>query len=120
LNWNYLKGLFYEYWYHAAFLLLVFAVVSVSIFYVRGQFERRRERLRTLHLYEIDQRGETVPRVADLDRVINDVLFPQPDVYLPLVNTLSTKVNWGPEIRHWSRRQITVPFQSAPSLRGPE
>lgn len=119
MNWDYWKGLFFEYWYYAMFSLLVAAVVSISFYYIQVQFQDRKERLRDVHLYRMDPRDKAPPEVAGLEPVINNVLFPRPNVYLPLIDQLTLKVNWGPNVRNWSLRPEPLPPQEAPYLRGP-
>lgn len=119
MNWDYLRGLAFEYWYYLAFGVMSLLVVVVSLYYIQAQFDRRRDRLETLHLYPITKPAEDVPEVALLDPVIGDVLFPRPMVYLPLRDRLDLRAEWGDPVRYWAYRQEDLPMQSAPTLRGP-
>lgn len=119
MNWDYLRGLVFEYWYYLAFGLMLLVVVAISLYYIESQFQMRRDRLETLHLYPITKPAENTPEVAPLDPVLGGVLFPRPEVHLPLQDRLDPKENWGDPVRYWNRRQEDLPVQSAPSLRGP-
>lgn len=119
MNWDYLRGLVFEYWYYLAFGVLLLLVVAISLYYVRTQFELRRERLETLHLYPITKPAEDTPEVAPLDPVLGGVLFPRPEVYRPLQGRLDLQQNWGNPVRYWDLRQEELSAQSAPALRGP-
>lgn len=119
MNWDYLRGLVFEYWYYLAFGIMLLFVVALSLYYIQTQFERRRDRLETLHLYPITKPVEEAPEVAPLDPVMGGVLFPRAKVYLPLRDRLDPVENWGNPVRYWTLRQEELPVQSAPELRGP-
>lgn len=119
MNWDYIRGLVFEYWYYLAFGVMLLIVVAISLYYIQTQFALRRDRLETLHLYPIMKPAEETPEVAPLDPVMGGVLFPQPKVYLPLKDRLDLEENWGDPVRNWTLRQEELPVQSAPTLRGP-
>lgn len=119
MSWEYLRSLLYRYWYYALFAVMTLALVVVSYYYLQTQFARRKQRLRTVHIYEVKKRGELSPESAPLDPLINEMLFPEPEVYLPLQEKLPLKEHWGPLMRNWKLRVEPPSLQAAPELFGP-
>lgn len=119
MNWSYFKNVFFNYWQYIVFGLVSLVVAIVALYYISTQFKLREKRLDKIHVYRVRKRGELSPRVAPMDPVLDGVLFPIPEVYLPLQEKLSPSVDWGPPIRNWKYKGNPVPLQSAPGLRGP-
>lgn len=98
---------------------MVTFVVSISVYYVHLQFEQRRERLTNLELYRISPEDKKTKKAAPIDPFVNGMLYPRPEVYLPLQQDLPIQEEWGPEIRHWKVRPTTTTRQVPPDRKGP-
>ncbi|MFB6345282.1 MAG: hypothetical protein ABEK50_05860, partial [bacterium] len=83
------------------------------------QFNRRDDRLRTVNVYEVRKQDEISPKSAPIEPEVGNLLFPEPEVYLPLLETLTPRQEWGPPIRNWKLRVEQPPLQSAPESMGP-
>lgn len=119
MSWDSVRSLLYRYWYFVLFGVLTLGLVILSSYYIRTQFAQRRERLRTVHTYEVKKQGELSPEHAPVDPLINDLLFPRPEVYRPLEEELPVREEWGPPIRTWELRGDRPSLQASPDLRGP-
>lgn len=118
-NWETIRSLFYRYWNYLLFGMVTLILVTVSYYYIEAQFEQRERRLDSVHIYEVKKRGELSPEFAPVDSTINEMLFPHPEVYLPLHDQLPVKEEWGPYIRTWNLRVNQPPLQPSPDLLGP-
>lgn len=114
-----LWDLFFAYKYYLVIVVLAMIVISTSLYYIRGQFAKRRDRLKKFNFYEVTKHTDTNRQAADIDPEINGTLFPRPEVYLPLRDQLDLAENWGPSVRNWNQRKDSISIRTAPSLRGP-
>lgn len=119
MSWDFVRSLLYRYWYFVLFGLMTVALIVLSIYYIRTQFAQRRERLRTVHIYEVKKRTNLSPSYAPVDPLINDLLFPRPEVFRPLIEELPVREEWGPPVRTWQYRGDRPRLQASPDLQGP-
>lgn len=119
MSWDYVRSLLYRYWYFVLFGVLTLILIVLSSYYIRTQFAKRQERLRTVHTYEVKKQGELSPDYAPIDPLINDLLFPRPEVFRPLEEELPLRQEWGPPIRRWEFRGNPPSLQAAPDRLGP-
>lgn len=114
-----LRILVFDYWHYLLFGIFALVVILGVIYFNQQQYEQREKRLNRVSIDKVTIRGEHEP-AAPPDGLVNDMLLPPMDVYLPLPDDWPIRENWGDPVWVRERRIPDMVLQVAPPRMGPD